>query len=184
MLPSQHKPDLELAAAPPLARSWAHGCGLRLISFASSTTACTRTSPLSSAGPLGSAPSTALRTRRGEIDFQQTGHLHLVEACPHAAGPPRLELGSAPWPPDHPTGRWLMAADGGRYFRIEGVTVSRYAYRGTQIPTPGHPRIPPDDSNRGEPVAEKLARRVRRAARGTRPVVTPTLRPGPTQRAP
>jgi hypothetical protein len=31
-----------------------------------------------------------------------------------------------------PTGRWLMAADGGRYFRIEGVTVSRYAYRGTR----------------------------------------------------
>jgi ABC-type proline/glycine betaine transport system ATPase subunit len=58
MLPSQHKSDLE---ARPLARLWAHGGGLRLISFASSITACTRTSPLSSAGSLWSAPSTAMR---------------------------------------------------------------------------------------------------------------------------
>ena len=41
-----------------------------------------------------------------------------------------------------PTGRWLMAADGVEYFRIEGVTVSRYAYRGTQIPTPWPPTNP------------------------------------------
>ena len=61
MLPSQHKSDLELAAARPLARLWAHGGGLRLISFASSITACTRTSPLRSAGSLWSAPSTAMR---------------------------------------------------------------------------------------------------------------------------
>ena len=41
-----------------------------------------------------------------------------------------------------PTGRWLMAADGVEYFRIVGVTVSRYAYRGTQIPTPWPPTNP------------------------------------------
>jgi RNA-directed DNA polymerase len=41
-----------------------------------------------------------------------------------------------------PTGRWLMTADGVEYFRIEGVTVSRYAYRGTQIPTPWPPTNP------------------------------------------
>jgi RNA-directed DNA polymerase len=33
-------------------------------------------------------------------------------------------------------GRWQIAADGVEYFRIEGVTVSRYAYRGTKIPAP------------------------------------------------
>ena len=49
-MPLQHKPDLELAAARPLTGSWAHGYCLRLISFASSTAACTRTSPFSSAG--------------------------------------------------------------------------------------------------------------------------------------
>ena len=37
------------------------------------------------------------------------------------------------------TGRWLIAADGVEYFRIEGVTVSRYAYRGNKIPTPWPP---------------------------------------------
>jgi len=33
-------------------------------------------------------------------------------------------------------GRWQIAADGVEYFRIEGVTVSRYTYRGNKIPTP------------------------------------------------
>ena len=61
MLPSQFKPDLELAAARPLARLCAYGGGLRSISFASSITACTRTSPFCSTGSLWSAPSTATR---------------------------------------------------------------------------------------------------------------------------
>ena len=34
------------------------------------------------------------------------------------------------------TGRWQIAADGVKFFRIESVTVSRYAYRGTKIPSP------------------------------------------------
>jgi len=34
------------------------------------------------------------------------------------------------------TGRWLIAADGIEFFRIEKVTVSRYLYRGNKIPTP------------------------------------------------
>jgi RNA-directed DNA polymerase len=33
-------------------------------------------------------------------------------------------------------GRWQIASDGVEYFRIQGVTVSRYAYRGNKIPTP------------------------------------------------
>jgi RNA-directed DNA polymerase len=33
-------------------------------------------------------------------------------------------------------GRWRIAADGVEYFRIQGVTVSRYAYRGNKIPSP------------------------------------------------
>jgi RNA-directed DNA polymerase len=39
------------------------------------------------------------------------------------------------------TGRWLIAADGVEYFPIQGVTVSRYAYRGNKIPTPWPPAI-------------------------------------------
>ena len=34
------------------------------------------------------------------------------------------------------TGRWQIAADGVEFFRIESVTASRYAYRGTKIPSP------------------------------------------------
>jgi group II intron reverse transcriptase/maturase len=41
-----------------------------------------------------------------------------------------------------PEGRWLIAADGAEYFRIEAVAVSRYTYRGNQIPTPWPPTNP------------------------------------------
>ena len=34
------------------------------------------------------------------------------------------------------TGRWHIATDGAEFFRIETVTVSRYAYRGNKIPSP------------------------------------------------
>jgi RNA-directed DNA polymerase len=35
-----------------------------------------------------------------------------------------------------PNGQWQIAAEGVEFFRIESVPVSRYAYRGTKIPTP------------------------------------------------
>ncbi len=34
------------------------------------------------------------------------------------------------------TGRWQITADRIKFFRIAGVTVSRYTYRGNKIPTP------------------------------------------------
>ena len=40
------------------------------------------------------------------------------------------------------SGRWRIAADGVEYFRIEGVSVSRYTYRGNKIPTPWPPANP------------------------------------------
>ena len=40
------------------------------------------------------------------------------------------------------SGQWRIAADGVEYFRIEGVTVSRYTYRGNKIPTPWPPADP------------------------------------------
>ncbi|MFJ1796096.1 reverse transcriptase domain-containing protein [Kitasatospora griseola] len=40
------------------------------------------------------------------------------------------------------SGRWVIAADGIEYFRIQGVTVSRYTYRGNKIPTPWPPANP------------------------------------------
>jgi Reverse transcriptase (RNA-dependent DNA polymerase) len=53
-----------------------------------------------------------LQTRGGQSDLQQIGQLHLVETCPHAAGPAPLELGTAPPPPDHP--HRAVADRGGR----------------------------------------------------------------------
>ncbi len=42
-----------------------------------------------------------------------------------------------------PTGRWLpIAADGIELFRIASVTVSRYRYRASTIPTPWQPANP------------------------------------------
>jgi len=40
------------------------------------------------------------------------------------------------------SGRWVIAADGVEYFRIQGMTVSRYAYRGNKIPSPWPPTNP------------------------------------------
>ncbi len=40
------------------------------------------------------------------------------------------------------SGRWQIAADGVEFFRIEKVTVSRYAYRGNKIPSPWPPANP------------------------------------------
>jgi RNA-directed DNA polymerase len=39
-------------------------------------------------------------------------------------------------------GRWRIAADGVEYFRIQGVAVSRYPYRGNKIPSPWPPANP------------------------------------------
>ena len=39
-------------------------------------------------------------------------------------------------------GRWRIAAGGVEYFRIEDVTVTRYAYRGNKIPAPWPPANP------------------------------------------
>jgi RNA-directed DNA polymerase len=39
-------------------------------------------------------------------------------------------------------GRWRIAADGVEYFRIQRVTVARYAYRGNKIPSPWPPANP------------------------------------------
>ena len=44
--------------------------------------------------------------------LQQTGRLHMLETRPHAAGTPRLELGTAPPPPDRP--HRAVADRGGR----------------------------------------------------------------------
>ncbi|MFC5265066.1 group II intron maturase-specific domain-containing protein [Kribbella qitaiheensis] len=52
------------------------------------------------------------------------------------------------------TGRWQITADGIKFFRIAGVTVSRDTYRDTRSQPHGRPRTPPDGSNRGEPVAQ------------------------------
>jgi RNA-directed DNA polymerase len=40
------------------------------------------------------------------------------------------------------SGRWVIAAGGVEYFRLQSVTVSRYAYRGNKIPNPWSPANP------------------------------------------
>jgi RNA-directed DNA polymerase len=55
------------------------------------------------------------------------------------------------------------------------------ATEATRSPTPGQSPTTPDGTDHGEPVAERLARRVRRATWGNRPGATPTPRPRPTQ---
>lgn len=82
-----------------------------------------------------------------------------------------------------PTRRWRpIAADGVELFRIASVTVSRYRYRRPRSPAHGSLRTPSDGRNRGEPVALKDARRVRREVRRNGPGATPAPRSGPTQR--
>ena len=82
---------------------------------------------------------------------------------------------------DH-TGRWRrLTADGIELFNIASVPVTRYRYRGDKIPNPWPWPTTPDGRNRGEPVASRGARRVRRAAWGNGPGATPAPRPRPTQ---
>jgi RNA-directed DNA polymerase len=56
-------------------------------------------------------------------------------------------------------GRWRpISADGIELFNLEKVGITRYRYRGAAIPNPWTTR---NDSDRGEPVASRGARRVR-----------------------
>ena len=64
-----------------------------------------------------------------------------------------------------PTGRWLPITAGEiELRRIAAIPVTRYRYRGSKIPSPWTPPNQPDGRNRGEPVASRGARRVRREA--------------------
>ena len=84
---------------------------------------------------------------------------------------------------DH-TGRWHRpSADGIELSSIASVPVTRYRYRGSKIPAPGRFLATPDDRDRGEPVAERSARRVRRAAWRNGPEAIPAPRSRPTQQS-
>ena len=52
------------------------------------------------------------QTRRGQAHLRQVGRLHVLETRPHAAGTPRLELGSTPPSPDRR--HWAVADRSGR----------------------------------------------------------------------
>ena len=82
-----------------------------------------------------------------------------------------------------PTGQWLPVTAGEvELKRIAAIPIIRYRYRGSQIPSPWALN-PPDGRDRGEPVASRGARRVRREVRGNGLGAIPAPRPGPTQRA-
>ena len=84
----------------------------------------------------------------------------------------------------NPDGRWKpITANGIELFNLAAVPVTRYRYRGNTIPNPWTLPTSPDGSDRGEPGAVKVARRVRRAAWGNGPGAIPTPRPRPTQPA-
>jgi RNA-directed DNA polymerase len=66
-------------------------------------------------------------------DFTFWRLVHMLRARHHWSwGQVRRHLRTA-------SGQWLIAADGVAFYRINGVTVSRYAYRGNKIPTPWPP---------------------------------------------
>ena len=76
------------------------------------------------------------------------------------------------------SGRWLPVTAGEIEMRpIAAVPVTRYRYRGSKIPGPGRLNQP-DGSNRGEPVALRGARRVRREVRGDGPEQSRNRAPG------
>ncbi len=81
-----------------------------------------------------------------------------------------------------PEGRWKpITADGIELLDLQTVPITRYRYRGSKkSPAPGSPTTP-DGRNRGEPGAQKWARRVRRAAWGNGPGAIRAPRPRPTQ---
>ena len=82
-----------------------------------------------------------------------------------------------------PSGRWLPSVGGrGRAVQPRLGNGHPLPIPGQQDPQPlhsGQPRL--NGSDRGEPVASRGARRVRRAARGNGPAAMPTPRPVPTQ---
>jgi RNA-directed DNA polymerase len=81
-----------------------------------------------------------------------------------------------------PTGRWQPIAAGEiELRRIAAIRSPVIATEATRSPTPG-PNQPANDSDRGEPVAVRAARRVRREARGNGPVAMQAPRLVPTQR--
>lgn len=66
-------------------------------------------------------------------------------------------------------GRWVRpSADGVELFNLAKVPIRRYRVAAPRSPIPGSWPTPPDGRHSGEPVAWKLARRVRRAARRKR----------------
>ncbi|MGW3368996.1 reverse transcriptase domain-containing protein [Streptosporangium canum] len=82
-----------------------------------------------------------------------------------------------------PSGQWRPITAGEIALRpVSAIPVTRYRYRGNTIPSPlaSGPRL--NGRARGEPVAGRSARRVRREVRGNGPGVIPAPRPGPTQR--
>jgi hypothetical protein len=84
-------------------------------------------------------------------------------------------------PPGHGGGRQRTGSScsTSRRSRSSGTATAA-----TRSPTPGPHPTTPNDRPRGEPVAERSARRVRRAARGNGPGATPTPRPRPTRLRP
>ena len=86
---------------------------------------------------------------------------------------------------------WRFAHNGVVFTGASSVAVTRYRYRGSNIPTPWTPKpaaaAPAADQRARHverPVRERFARRVRRAGRGNPPGAIPAGRPGPTQPPP
>jgi RNA-directed DNA polymerase len=81
-------------------------------------------------------------------------------------------------------GRWLPITAGEiELRRIAAIPVTRYRWRGSKIPNSWVLKLTtPDGRGRGEPVALRGARRVRREVRRNGPGAIPAPRSGPTQR--
>lgn len=138
--------------------------------------------------PVETRPANPGRTLRRSSQARPTGtdRIHIAEVA-DAARLPLGHLQRAAALPSRSRGsleRWRpIAADGIELFRVASVTVSRYRYRASTSPPRGSLRTPSDGRDRGEPVASRGARRVRREVRRNGPGVIPAPRSGPTQRS-
>ena len=124
-----------------------------------------------------------LPARRRQAHLQHAGPLRLVAGDPDAearctAGGGRTSAGSF----TDPDGRWQPISGGrDRTVRPRGDPGHPVPLPRQHDPQPLAAATTPDGRNRGEPVAWRDARRVRRAARGNGPGAMPAPRPRPTR---
>ena len=111
--------------------------------------------------------------------FSMLDHFTWWRVDPHADAPAPLEVEGRPPTAHRPDGRWRpITADGIELFNHRSDAGHPVPLPRQQDPQPLGPATTPDGRNRGEPVALRGARRVRRAAWGNGPEQSRHRAPG------